>query len=315
MAHTVPGSHVENPRTRDSRTSRLALVTTVVTLGLVAIGGYTRGSGSGYGCADRWPLCEDGVLGGLVPRWQYHMVIEWTHRWVAATVGFLAIATAISAYRNYRHRRDVLWPAVAAIGVIGVQAWVGRMVVKEDLDADLVSLHLAISMLVVALVTITTVNARPLRETRPADPDERTWSRFVGAAAAGSIAVLLLGSYVHNLYISGWPLVGNKLLPAFTSRYITVHFAHRVLAAVVAVLLVRLVFVSMAKNRPVFERRLVMGAAACFVLNIALGAGHVMTEVGSTVLVAMHLLLAGLVWMLLVAAAAESRRHVISDQR
>ena len=89
------------------RSGRLAKLTLIVTLFLVTLGGFTRGSGSGYGCADRWPLCEDGLLGGLLPRWEYHMVIEWTHRWVAAVVGLLAISTAISAWRHFRHRSFV----------------------------------------------------------------------------------------------------------------------------------------------------------------------------------------------------------------
>ncbi|SVB81576.1 uncharacterized protein METZ01_LOCUS234430, partial [marine metagenome] len=35
-------------------TARLSRVTLATTLVLVGIGGFTRGSGSGYGCADRW---------------------------------------------------------------------------------------------------------------------------------------------------------------------------------------------------------------------------------------------------------------------
>jgi heme a synthase len=67
-----------------------------LTVFLVMLGGYTRGSGSGYGCEDRWPLCENGLLGGLLPRLEYHMIVEWTHRWVAAIVGLLIIATAVT---------------------------------------------------------------------------------------------------------------------------------------------------------------------------------------------------------------------------
>ncbi|SVA96534.1 uncharacterized protein METZ01_LOCUS149388, partial [marine metagenome] len=35
-------------------TARLSRVALTATLVLVGIGGFTRGSGSGYGCADRW---------------------------------------------------------------------------------------------------------------------------------------------------------------------------------------------------------------------------------------------------------------------
>jgi heme A synthase len=48
-------------------TARIALAALAATLLLIVVGGFTRGSGSGYGCADRWPLCEEGLLGGWLP--------------------------------------------------------------------------------------------------------------------------------------------------------------------------------------------------------------------------------------------------------
>ena len=135
-------------------TRRLSRFALVATLALVVIGGYTRGSGSGFGCSDRWPLCENGLAGGLRPRADYNMIVEWTRRWVAAVVGVAAIAVAVSAWRRHRERRMIVLPATTAVFVIGVQAWVGHLVVKQDLDADLVSVHLVISMTVVALFTI-----------------------------------------------------------------------------------------------------------------------------------------------------------------
>ena len=299
------------PIMRDT-TRRLALATVAATLLLVAIGGYTRGSGSGYGCSDRWPLCEGGALGGMLPRWEHHMFIEWTHRWMAATVGLLAVATAVSTWRHFRRRRNVLWPSGAAVAVIGLQAWVGRMVVKEDLDADLVSVHLAISMIVLALVTVTAVGAGPTTALPAVGPSVNTrgWIRLVGVGATGSLLVLLLGSYVHNMYFSGWPLVGNTLLPKFTNRYLAVHFAHRVGAALVMMLLLYIAVAAVRRDRPPAERLLLGGAAAGFAANVGLGAVHVVTEVDSSALIAIHLLVAALVWAQLVAATAQAARHL-----
>ena len=94
-------------------TRRLAQWSLATTVFLVMLGGYTRGSGSGYGCEDRWPLCEDGLLGGLLPRLEYHMIVEWTHRWVAAIVGILIVATAVAAWRDRPRNRRAAWPAAA----------------------------------------------------------------------------------------------------------------------------------------------------------------------------------------------------------
>lgn len=170
---SVPSSFYRPP-SADPTVRRLARATLAATLALVAVGGFTRGSGSGYGCEDRWPLCEQGLLGGLLPRPEATMVVEWSHRWLAATVGVLAVVTAVLAWRR-RRAPGVVGPAVVAVGVIGAQAWVGRLVVARDLDGDLVALHLAISMVVVALVTVVVMMAGPPPEPAPSG----------GPAAAG----------------------------------------------------------------------------------------------------------------------------------
>lgn len=271
----------------------------IATLLLVALGGFTRGSGSGYGCEDRWPLCENGLLGGLLPRFEFHMIVEWSHRWVAATVGVLAIAVAVSAWRHHRRQRRILIPAVSAVIVIGIQAWVGRLVVKGELASDLVSLHLTISMIILALLTIVDTSLR----TGPAVSDrDRSWDRMVAAGALSVLAVLLFGSLVHNLYFSGWPLVGNQLIPDLGHRLVTIHFLHRVLAGVVFLFLGLLSLQATKRNRPVVEARLVNGATAVYVLNIAIGAGHVFTKVTSSTLVVAHLTAAAVTWILLIAA-------------
>ncbi|MCZ7527485.1 MAG: COX15/CtaA family protein [Acidimicrobiia bacterium] len=290
---------------RESRFGRLALTTLVATLSLVAVGGLTRGSGSGYGCEDRWPLCEDGALGGLLPRAEYHMVVEWTHRWVAAIVGLLALALAWSAWRHHRHDRRIVVPAVAAVGVIGFQAWIGRMVVAEDLDADLVALHLATAMIVVALLTAVLVHALPRWD---APPPGRAWVAWVGAGALSAYALLILGSMVHNEYVGGWPLVGDELVPDLESRTVAIHFFHRLAAAGVLVFLAALAVAARRRRRPRGETRLLDVALAGILVNVGLGAAHVFTEVTSSALVITHLAVASVVWAALVAATLLARR-------
>lgn len=275
------------------------------TLVLVAVGGFTRGGGSGYGCQDRWPLCEDGLLGGLLPRAQYHMIVEWTHRWVASIVGVLAVATAVTAWRQHRNEPAVVRPAVAAVLTIAVQAWVGRLVVKGDLDADLVSVHLAISMAVLALLTMVVVATNP--EGSSAQAGDPAWTRLLAGAAVLSVGLLLLGSYVHNLYVSGWPLVGDTLSPDLSNRFVAVHYVHRLVAAVGLVYLIYLTVEVGRRNRPETERLVVRAACTAYAVNVGLGAAHVFTEVSSSLLVAGHLAMAALVWVMLVAATGISR--------
>jgi len=262
------------------------------TLFLITFGGFTRGSRSGYGCADRWPLCENGLLGGLLPRAEFHMIIEWTHRWLAALVGVLAIATAVIAWRHAR--RWIAWLAISGVVVIGIQAWVGRLVVVKNLDADLVSLHLAISMTVAALFTLVAVATTPWSEPRHA---VWTYRYLIGAAVAGG--VLMLGSFVHNLYFPGWPLVSNDFFPDLGNRYVILHYLHRLVAGGGLVYLGWLGW--NARGRPRLERSILWVGLAAYATNIGLGGAHVLTKVTWSGLVAAHLGAASLVWVCLVA--------------
>ncbi|GMQ94260.1 MAG: hypothetical protein BMS9Abin12_1746 [Acidimicrobiia bacterium] len=280
---------------------RLALAAVWSTLLLVTFGGYTRGSGSGYGCKDRWPLCEDGLLGGYLPRLEPEMLVEWTHRWIALLVGILAVVLVVVAYRARLDRRWVLFPSIAAVIAIGIQAWLGRMVVKGDLARDLVTIHLFVSMVVVALFVIVAVSTRDAAH----GPNllERDWSRQLGVGAVAVFVVILLGSAVHGVYVPGWPLVNGELVPDLSaSNALMVHWLHRMFSAAVFIYLIFLVWRGANVKRPHSEAWFVIGATAFYVINAGIGLLQVLTEVESSWVIALHLGVAGLVWAALVAA-------------
>lgn len=275
----------------------------MATLLLIGLGGYTRGSGSGFGCADRWPLCENGLLGGWLPRADYHMIIEWSHRWLAAIVGLLAVATVVSAWRHHRHDRIVPFLATAALATIVFQAWIGRVVVEEQLDADLVSLHLAISLTAAAILMAMVITARFVRESEPRD---NTWISLVAGSAAIVLVVTMLGSLVHNLYFPGWPVMAGSLVPEFASTEATLHFAHRFSAGLYALVAIVLWVMARRRGRPGHEVTMLGLAALLYSTNILIGAGHVVTKVSSAALVALHLGLAAIVWVLTIGAAVSA---------
>lgn len=279
---------------------RLTWATLLVALGQVALGAFTRGSGSGFGCRDRWPLCEGGALGGLLPRADFHMVVEWSHRWVASVLVVLVVALVVVAWRRHRHERAVTGLAGTALLTVLVQAGIGAWVVKADLDADLVSLHLLAALLLLALLAAVAVRSGGALG---GEPDPR-WRLAVGGVAALVLVVAVLGSTVHDTVAPGWPLVDTTggPLDATAAR----HLAHRLGVGVALVALLAAAGVAIRRSRPRHEIVLVHGALAAFVANIAVGAGHVLTDLPRAGLVSVHLLLAATAWTLLVAAAAGS---------
>jgi len=116
------------------------------------IGGYVSAAGLGLSCPD-WPLCPNGIL----PDNDY--LIEWTHRFVAATTGTLIIATAIGVWLNkHTDKKIKLTSTLAAIFVV-TQITLGALVIDLKLHAVLVAIHLGIGILLFAMTLLTTIFA------------------------------------------------------------------------------------------------------------------------------------------------------------
>lgn len=116
------------------------------------IGGYVSAAGLGLTCPE-WPLCPNGLL----PDDQY--LIEWVHRFVAATTGALVIATAVGSWFTKNSDKKIKLTATLAAIFVVTQITLGALVIDLKLHALLVSIHLGIGILLFAMVLLTTLFA------------------------------------------------------------------------------------------------------------------------------------------------------------
>ena len=154
---------------RSSSFQRLALWTTATTYLLILVGGLVRASGAGLGCPD-WPRCFGGWIppasaadlpSGVDPA-QFNATLMWTeylNRLLGVTVGFLVLATVVSAWRHHRREPRILWTSVAALLLTGFQGWLGGQVVEAELAAWIVTAHMLVALVIVSLLLFATVYA------------------------------------------------------------------------------------------------------------------------------------------------------------
>ena len=116
------------------------------------IGGYVSSAGLGLTCPE-WPLCPSGVL----PNEEY--LIEWIHRFVAATTGTLVIATSVASWINKNAGRKIKFTSTFAATLVITQITLGAMVIDLKLHAVLVAIHLGVGILLFAMVLLTTLFA------------------------------------------------------------------------------------------------------------------------------------------------------------
>jgi len=120
------------------------------------LGGYISAAGLGLSCPD-WPLCPNGIL----PNEEY--LIEWTHRFIAATTGALVVATAVGSWITEGSHRRIRTTATLAAILVVTQITLGALVIDLKLHALLVSIHFGIGILLFAMVLLTTLFAFRLK--------------------------------------------------------------------------------------------------------------------------------------------------------
>lgn len=284
---------------------RLALTTCLATLFLIGVGAFVRASGSGLGCPD-WPTCH----GGVVPPGGKHSLIEFSHRFTGTVVGLLVIATAVAAWRAYRHAPLVTWGAIVAVPLVGFQGILGAITVLHELPPEIVATHLITAMLVLS-VELGVYLGMYLEDPRHAGrlATLRTAPRSVGRLAVAAIAwlaaLMWIGGYMAesgaSAACSGWPLCNGSALPAADDQEIT-HMIHRYLAGLFILFVVPLVVIAWRQRRQLFWALPFAAAlAVLYVAQVVVGALNVWFTFPDALAVA-HTVIASGVWFTLATA-------------
>lgn len=130
----------------------LALASLAVLYSLMFIGGYVSASGLGLSCPE-WPLCPSGVL----PTQEY--LIEWSHRFIAATTGVLIVSTAVGSWLARGSDKKIRITGTLAGIFVVTQITLGAIVIDLKLHALLVAVHLGIGILLFAMTLLTALFA------------------------------------------------------------------------------------------------------------------------------------------------------------
>lgn len=264
----------------------------------MAVGGVVRVTESGLGCP-HWPLCTSRA----VPLDQRASVIEYSHRAIVALVSVLAVAVAAWAWRRYRERTDILWPALLAVVLVPFQALLGAVVVWLELPGWVVAFHFVVGLLFLATMVLTAAAA--------CRRDERTatlgFARLATASVLVGLALVSVGAAVvateaDDACGTQWPACNGGF--AAGGGHAGLQVAHRMLAYTVAILALALLVLALRGRGP----RLA-GSLPFLAVLVQTGFGIALVLVGGEgraheILGGLHVGGSGVVWAALVALAA-----------
>ena len=286
-----------------TRFQKLAAATVITAILLVTIGVIVRVTGSGLGCPD-WPLCHGRIIPAVDDPKAW---IEWIHRTVAVIIGFEVIGLAILAFLDVRDRRVLLGATVAAVLLVGFQAWLGRETVRLGNSGESVTAHLASAMALVGLLVW--ILARSLYPARLSGGGSQRFT-LVAAFGAGSVfALLLFGSHVTAtsqwFVFPDWPLMNGAVFPVLTDAN-SAQVLHRWIAVIVGLIVAGVLVAAwriQPRTRPIV--RLAVLAAALFPIQAIVGGLQILTGLSGWTQT-LHLALGAVIWALLVALVSVS---------
>lgn len=104
--------------------------------------------------------------------------IEYINRLLGALIGVFVFAAVITALPYWRRDRPVFWLALASFLLTGVQGWLGSLVVSTNLLPVMVTVHMGLALLIVALLLYAVDRARYELTGANAFPAERVEAGF-----------------------------------------------------------------------------------------------------------------------------------------
>jgi cytochrome c oxidase assembly protein subunit 15 len=117
---------------------------------IILTGAAVRLTGSGLGCPD-WPTCFKGKVTGSM---SIHPFIEYSNRMVTGALVVIVGLTLLAAWFREERRTDLLILSGGLVLGVFADAILGAFVVYSKLNPYLVSLHLVISLAMVAIGTL-----------------------------------------------------------------------------------------------------------------------------------------------------------------
>ena len=153
---------------------RIGMLTIIAVYIVILMGGIVRASGAGMGCPD-WPTC----FGKWIPPTDesqlpanYHEIYaqrgyentqfnpiktwtEYTNRLVGATIGFLIFLTAWSSRIYLKTDKSIFYLSPSSFLLVCFQGWLGASVVASNLKPIMITAHMLLALIIVALLIYT----------------------------------------------------------------------------------------------------------------------------------------------------------------
>ena len=210
------------------RLSRGVLALAGVTYVLIVLGALVRANGAGLACPD-WPLC----FGEVIPRFDFKIAFEWSHRALAGSVGIVFVVQSALILRRSALRARMWRGLLVAATLLAAQIVLGGLTVLELLASWTVTSHLvtgnAFALALVLLARrLSTLGDEASTRREPASASQRLTTTLAALLLAIQIVLGgLVSSNYAGLVCPDWPTCMNGEFFPTWSGIQGLHLFHR----------------------------------------------------------------------------------------
>lgn len=196
--------------------------------------------------------------------------IEYVNRLVGVVIGILIFLTVLYALPFRKHDPKIFWGSVASFLLVAFQGWLGSLVVSTNLLPEMVTLHMALSLLLVALLIYVVVRSNRKRYSSVAVSS----SKFIFLLLWGAIIVSFIQIIIGTQVREGIDIIAfnmsNQSRETWIDQLGTVFPLHRSLSLLVILINVMLAFyIVQLKQR--WMNNLMYGILAVIAIEALLG--------------------------------------------
>ena len=267
-------SYRDNRSSSTKKLSALTIITSIAVFFLISLGGIVRVTESGLACPD-WPLCH----GKIIPPFEFHVIIEYSHRLLALIVSCLVVAITVYVFRLPRSSYNSSLRKMIMVSwvLLGIQILLGGMTVLTELRPEFIALHLATAQAFFGVLLLLTCKVF-MQDSGKSSP-VTLWlaDRRLLVILILIFSTIVSGSLVTNTgafaACAGWPLCNGQLFP--TNHLAGLHWLHR-LVVIITILSVFWLFLSSTKQRMGNPRQILITLlGVAMIVQIIIGAATI----------------------------------------
>ncbi len=196
----------------------LGFLTIIAIYSLILVGGIVRATGAGMGCPD-WPQC----FGQWIPPTaesqlpaDYQTIYadrgysdttfnvrktwtEYLNRLLGVFTGIMILATLIASIPFRKIDPPVFYLSLAGFLLVGFQGWLGSRVVASNLSPGLITIHMLVAQLIVAILIAGIARSqRDLLASEPLHRLPRWFGQLLVVVMAISLVQMVVGTQVRE---------------------------------------------------------------------------------------------------------------------